>query len=205
MLAKRNWSRLLSNLGVSAINVTQWAPLFEQVIHRDTFSAGEQELPLFLAQVLHESGNLSRLEESLNYQTPGRLMQVWPSRFKTLESETPYLRNPEALANKVYGGRMGNILPGDGWKYRGSGLIQLTGASNFKEVQRLTGIKVYDDPSLLRSATVHNLLVAISWWEHHIPDALLDDVTKVTKIVNGGIIGLAHRKQLTQKARILLA
>ncbi len=205
MIAKRNWPRLLSNLGVSSANVAQWAPIFEQVIHKDTFSAGEEELPLFLAQILHESGNLSRLEESLSYQTPGRLMQVWPSRFKTLESEKPYLRNPEALANKVYGGRMGNNLSGDGWKYRGSGLIQLTGANNFKEVQRITGIKVYDNPSLLRKASVENLLVAISWWENHIPDSILDDVTKVTKLVNGGILGLAHRKELTQKAKTLLA
>lgn len=86
----------------------------------------------FLAQVGVESGGLARVEENLSYSAE-RLMTVWPSRFKTLAAAQAYARNPEALANKVYGGRMGSTQPGDGWRYRGRGLKQLTGRNNYKE------------------------------------------------------------------------
>lgn len=126
---------------------------FSEVIGPGTFSADDDEIDDFLGQVLHESAMLERLEEGLYYKTPGRLMATWPTRFKSLAEEVPYLRNPEALANKVYGGRMGNNLMGDGWRNRGSGLIQITGADNLKAVQAATGIPVYDRPELLRKPT----------------------------------------------------
>lgn len=83
-----------------------------------------------MAQIAVESASLSKLEESLSY-TAERLVAVWPSSFKSIADARPLARNPEALANKVYGGRMVNDLPGDGWKFRGQGLKQLTGKSNY--------------------------------------------------------------------------
>lgn len=85
----------------------------------------------FLAQVGHETGNLSVFEENLNYSGE-RLTKVWPGRFPTLASTAGYARNPVALANKVYANRMGNRdeKSGDGWRYRGAGMIQLTGRDN---------------------------------------------------------------------------
>ena len=85
----------------------------------------------FLAQVFHESGNLAYIEENLNYSAKG-LMSTWPTRFPTLAIAQVYERKPEKIANKVYANRMGNRGEdsGDGWKFRGAGLIQLTGKDN---------------------------------------------------------------------------
>ncbi|MBV9247503.1 MAG: protease, partial [Methylobacteriaceae bacterium] len=80
----------------------------------------------FLAQVAEETGGLRVLEEDLDYSAM-RLMQVWPARFPTLATAEPYAHNPRRLADRVYGGRMGNTGPDDGWKYRGRGLLQTTG------------------------------------------------------------------------------
>lgn len=85
----------------------------------------------FLAQIMHESGLLASTEENLNYSAKG-LMATWPTRFPTLALAQAYERKPEKIANKVYASRMGNRdeASGDGWKYRGGGLIQLTGKDN---------------------------------------------------------------------------
>ena len=85
----------------------------------------------FLAQIMHESGNLARTDENLNYGAKG-LMTTWPKRFPTLDIAEAYERQPEKIANKVYADRMGNRneASGDGWKHRGGGLIQLTGKDN---------------------------------------------------------------------------
>lgn len=200
-----DWLKILAQLGVKVTTAATWAPIFAEVIQAGTFSAGDSEIDDFLGQVLHESARLEKLEEGLYYKTPGRLMQTWPTRFKSLDDERPYLRNPEALANRVYGGRMGNDNPGDGWRNRGSGLIQITGADNLRAVQKATGIPVYDHPELLRKPTSEALRVCIAWWEGNIPDAIMGNVTKVSKAVNGGTVGLAERKALTDEAHEALA
>lgn len=84
----------------------------------------------FLAQAAVESEELNVLEENLNYSAV-RLVQVWPNRFPTIQDALPYANNPEALANDVYGQRNGNNQPGDGWKFRGRGILQITGRSNY--------------------------------------------------------------------------
>ena len=200
-----DWNAILIRLGVKPFTAAKWSTVFAEVIGPRTFSQGDAELDDFLGQVLHESARLEQLEEGLYYRTPGRLMAVWPSRFKSLADERPYLRNPEALANKVYGGRMGNTRPGDGWRNRGSGLIQITGADNLRAVQAATGILVYDNPDLLRRPTAEALRVCIAWWEGHIPDSIMGDVVKVSRAVNGGTVGLADRRALTDEAREALA
>ena len=199
------WNGILIDLGVKPITAAIWSPIFAQEIDDSTFSLGDTELDDFLGNVLHESSMLERLEEGLYYKTPGRLMAIWPSRFPTLESELPYLRNPEALANKVYGGRMGNTEPGSGFRNRGSGLIQITGADNLRAVQAATGIPVYDNPDLLRKPTVEALRVCIAWWEGHVPDAVMGNGRLVRKAVNGGAIGLREVMALTDEAREALS
>lgn len=198
--SEHEWLRILTELGVEPETAGRWAPIFAGAIQPGTFSSGDHELDDFLGQVLHESGHLERLEENLNYKTPGRLMAIWPLRFRSRADEAPFLRNPEALANKVYGGRMGNVNPGDGWRFRGSGLIQVTGADNFRALQEATGIPVYDQPELLREPTAEALRVCIAWWEGNVPDAVMGDIVRVTKRVNGGTIGLNDRADLTEAA-----
>lgn len=118
----------------------------------------------FLAQILHESARLTRFEENLNYSAQ-RLMQVWPKRFKTLESATPYARNPEALANFVYSKRMGNgsEASGDGWKFRGQGPIMLTGRDNFRAAGVALGLPLEDRPELARQPVEGSRIAAWLW------------------------------------------
>lgn len=79
----------------------------------------------------HETGGaMVPRVENLNYTTASRIRAVWPSRFTNDAAAAPYVRNPQALANKVYGGRLGNTLPNDGWDFRGMGLVQATGREN---------------------------------------------------------------------------
>lgn len=105
---------------------------------------------LFLGNCAHESAMFTRMEENLNYSEQ-RLLQVWPTRF-TRANARACAKNPKALANFVYNGRLGN-RPGtdDGWKFRGSGPIQTTGSNNFMNVQNALGLPVWADPDLLRS------------------------------------------------------
>lgn len=194
------WNIGLVQCGVKPFTAARWAALFSQEIQSDTFSTGMDEVDDFLGQILHESALLEKLEEGLYYKTPGRLMAIWPSRFRSRADEVPYLRNPEALANKVYGGRMGNDRPGDGWRYRGGGLIQVTGADNYRALQQSTGLPIYDKPELLREPTAACLRVAIAWWEGNVPDAIMGDVKRITRRVNGGTVGLADRIALTDEA-----
>jgi putative chitinase len=110
-----------------------------------------RRIAAFLAQVGHESCSLARLEESLTYRTPERLMQVWPRRFPTLGSALPYVRNPEGLANLVYANRGGNGGPesGDGWRYRGRGPLQITFADGYRRAGQALGLPLVQQPGLL--------------------------------------------------------
>jgi putative chitinase len=101
----------------------------------DEWDASKATDPRWLAYIMatahHETGaRFSPIEENLNYSAK-RLCQVWPTRFPNPLMAAAYAGNPEKLANKVYGGRMGNMDPGDGWKYRGRGLVQITGKTNY--------------------------------------------------------------------------
>ena len=160
----------------------------------------------FLAQVGVESAGLSRLEENLNYTTPERLMAVWPSRFKTVNDAAAYLRNPEALANKVYGGRMGNAAPGDGWKYHGRGLKQLTGKDNYTAYEKACQVPAVSQPELLLRPEYAADSAAWFWAHNGCADlAEKRDWQALTKRVNGGLTGLPERIALTQKALAKLA
>ena len=191
------WANVLAAIGVRAGTADDWADTFARVMY-DTRWSDERDLPNFLGQVVHESAMLERVEENLSYSAQ-RLCQVWPRRFPTLASAQPFARNPRALASKVYGGRLGNTAPDDGWAYRGRGLIQITGRNNYRQMQHVTGLPLLDEPDLLLEQEPA-LRASIAWWEESVPDELLGDVMRVTRVVNGGTIGLEHRQQLTQRA-----
>ena len=94
----------------------------------------DEQTAYVLATAFHETGGkMQPIEENLNYTTATQIKKTWPSRFSTVQSAQPYVRNPQALANKVYGGRMGNTRPNDGWLYRGRALAQITGKDNYKK------------------------------------------------------------------------
>lgn len=147
----------------------------------------------FVGQCQHESGNFRWLEENLNYSADA-LMRTWSSRFPTRQIADEYARNPEKIANKVYGGRMGNTEDGDGWKYRGRGIKQLTGKENYQRCGAGLGVDLVDDPDLLLEPK-YACLSAGWFWNKHNLNQLADqkDYTTMTRRINGGVIGLADR------------
>lgn len=172
-----------------------------------------KRLAAFYAQIGHESASLSRTVENLNYSARG-LLRTWPSRFDAALAER-FARKPEAIANHVYGGRMGNgpELTGDGWRYRGRGLIQITGKANYEAITELLVNQKPPDavpdfvlqPELLESPQ-WAAMTAGAYWHDHDLNALADagDLDRMTRIINGGLNGLADRKARYARAMRVL-
>jgi putative chitinase len=147
----------------------------------------------FIGQCSHESGGFKTLQENLNYSAKG-LHATWPSRFASEADAQPFHRNPEKIANKVYSGRMGNTDEGDGWKYRGRGLIQLTGKDNYRSASDALGVDFVANPDLVLSKEYAALTAAWYWNKRGLnKEADAKDFTGMTKKINGGVIGLADR------------
>jgi putative chitinase len=160
----------------------------------------------FLAQVCHETGGLVVLTESLTYRAE-RLLQVWPRRFESLAHAQEYAGKPEKLANFVYGSRMGNRDPGDGWRFRGRGLLQVTGRDNYTRIGAALGLDLVGHPYLAASPE-HALAVAVAVWQQAgcTPLADKDDLVGIRRRINGGTNGLADcRTWLMQARKVLLA
>jgi putative chitinase len=162
-----------------------------------------RRLAHWLGQLHHESAGLTRLEEDLSY-TAERLCVVWPKRFPTLAAAQPYARNPQALAEKVYGGRMGNAKIGDGWRYRGRGLMMNTGLEGYARIGLMIGEDLVRAPDRLRIPSVAARAAAAFWAAHDLNVlADRDDVVAVTEIINGGLNGLADRRAQVARAKAI--
>lgn len=173
----------------------------------------------FIAQTVHESTGWSVLQEGLNYSAEG-LANTWPKRYaKTLQNGS-YAKNlvgrylpsqkalnlakkPIMIANDCYANRMGNgdVASGDGWKYRGLGLKQTTGKSNYTALSKATGIDFVNHPELLLEP-VYALISAAWFWQANNLNRFADkkDIQGMTKVINGGTIGLDKRIALFNKA-----
>lgn len=163
-----------------------------------------QRQACFLAQVMHESNSFKVLSENLNYSAQA-LMRTWPSRFPDIDTAEKFEHNPEKIANKVYAGRMGNIEEGDGFAYRGRGLIQLTGRENYANFGHNAGVDVLSNPDLLTTPEYASLSAGWYWNKRNLNE-LADkmDIEGITKKINGGTIGLEDRKARTQKVLAIL-
>ena len=198
---------LLHEMGVATTDAQQYIGQFEEVLPKYGIADSRQRLAHFFAQILHESGCLRFDMENLNYSADA-LLKVFPKYFKTREEAEAYARQPQKIADRVYARRMGNgdEGSGDGWKYRGRGLIQLTGKDNYRAFASWVGDpRIVDDPDLVASEyAVHS---AVFFWDSRELNALADndDVVALTKKINGGTNGLAHRRELLNKANGLLA
>ena len=151
----------------------------------------------FLAQVAHESGGLKYSKENLNYSAQG-LRSVFGKYFRTMEIAQSYARKPEKIANKVYADRMGNgnEASGDGWKYKGRGLIQLTGKENYQNFSQDYGVDCVNNPDLLLDPEWALTSACWFWKKRNLNRyADNDDILMVTKRINGGINGLNDRQQ----------
>jgi putative chitinase len=215
-----SWSKLFSEVTVSTpMVITEPAPVKsvgglkleglrghipDAVIAQipDTAAKFEINTPLrlahFLAQCGHESGGFRLTKENLNYSAKG-LNGTFKKYFPTLDSAVPYERKPEKIANKVYGGRMGNgpEASGDGSKFCGRGYIQLTGKDNYTAFGKSINEDMSANPDKVASSYA---LLSAAWFFnknglHKMADGGASDavVTSITKRVNGGTIGLADR------------
>lgn len=208
------WARILLACGVSDTTNRIWAPVFAETLKPNTFSRGDADLVDFLPTILHESAMLTRLEENLNYTPEALLATFGSARITAAQAQAvgriagKQAADQKAIANIVYGGEwgrkhLGNILPDDGWRYRGRGPIQITGADNYRRVGDLVGQNLEGIPDLL-SQPRFALEACIAWWEGRIPDSMLGETTTIRKRVNGGTLGLAEVQALTIKARAAL-
>jgi putative chitinase len=191
----------LQALGIDA----KWLEPLENAFAKYDISTPQRQAA-FIGQCAHESGNFKTLEENLNYK-PEALMRVWPSRFPDIATAMKYAHNPEMIANKVYGGRMGNGVEesGDGWKYHGRGLIQLTGKENYANCGSGIGVDLLSNPNLLN--TPEYAALSAGWfWNKKGLNALADagDFETMTKRINGGTLGLEDRKAKIAKALSVL-
>lgn len=161
---------------------------------------------MFLAQVSHESAGLTRLEESFNYTKKG-LMDTFPSKFKTAEKASQYIKlGPEAIANYVYAFRLGNGSAdmGHGWLYRGRGPIQLTGKDNYIAYGKALGLPLELQPDL--AATLqHGAAIAARFWQRAGCGRFAEfgDIERCTRVINGGTHGLADRKRLWEQFKVI--
>jgi putative chitinase len=166
------------------------------------YGLSEKRAAHLLGQASHESGGFKLVRENLNYSAE-TMLRVWPSRFKTLADAEPFARNPKALADKVYSGRMGNA-EGEGHVWIGRGFLQLTGKDNYKAFAAdMDAPEILKDPELVE--TKYAFETALWFFEKNglfdIADKGVSDSTikQITKRVNGGYIGLDHRTKETQK------
>ena len=197
---------MLKEMGVSHGDATQYIGDLEQVLPKYGITTSTLRLAHFFAQILHESGCMRFDMENLNYSSDA-LRNVFGKYFATKEEADAYARQPERIANRVYANRMGNRgeASGDGWRFRGRGLIQLTGRSNYQAFADWVGDqKIMEEPDLVSSEyAVHS---AVFFWDRNALNTLADkdDVVGLTRKINGGENGLAHRRELLNKANGLL-
>jgi putative chitinase len=159
----------------------------------------------FVAQLSHESGGFGRLEENLNY-TPGRLCAVFPNRFGTAAMAERYAGRPEDLANLIYAGVNGNagIPSGDGWRFRGRGLIQLTGRANYRAAGRGVEQPLEDEPDRVAQPWTAALVAGWYWRQRNLnldADRGAAGVEAITRAINGKYLkGREERAALYDKA-----
>jgi putative chitinase len=163
----------------------------------------------FLAQLAHESGELRRVQENLNYSWEG-LRKVFPRHFRSDAEAQAYDRQPERIANRVYANRMlnGDEASGDGWRFRGRGPIQVTGRENYRKAGQALGIGLESDPDrMLDPAT--GCLAAAWFWHSRGLNTLADadsenGFREITRRINGGFLGLEERIHYWERARQVL-
>lgn len=180
-----------------------WAPILAESLRSFTPAV----VAAFLSQVAVESQELNRVAENLNY-TATRLMQVWPKRFPTLVSASDCAGSPERLANRVYGGRLGNgpEASGDGYRYRGRGLLQITGRTNYKAAEAALRLPLVAHPELLEQRPVA-LLASINFWNREKLSVLVgtaEQFAELTRKINGGDHGQAERAEYWRRFRAAL-
>jgi putative chitinase len=161
---------------------------------------------MFLAQIAHESAQLNAILENLNYSAAG-LLATFPKYFKTQADADANARQPEKIANIVYAGRLGNggAASGDGWRYRGRGLIQVTGKENYQKCAAMLHVDLVNNPAMLEMAEFAAQSAGWFWASHKLnDDADAGDIESCTEKINGGLNGIGARKAFYDTAKSVL-
>lgn len=186
--------------GITPELTRRWHPHILAVMQQSSIHT-PRRVAAFIAQTGHESQGFTRTVESFNYSIDG--LTLFGQRLtddqrqllgrKPSEKLLPVERQ-RAIANLVYGGRMGNKVPGDGWKYRGRGLIHITGLDNYLNCGRAQGIDLITSPELLESEQYAAQSAGWFWSESHCNElADISDIVSITRRINGGKNGLDDR------------
>ena len=184
----------------------EWVDALNETFTRFNINTNNQKA-MFIGQCSHECGNFKILEENLNYRAE-TLMKLWPKRFPSLEFAKQYEKNPRKIANSVYANRMENRdeASGDGYRFRGRGLFQLTGHAGYYHAGQALGEDFVMNPDLV--ATPQYAALTAGWfWSTHKLNQFADsrDYKTMTKKINGGTHGLGDRVARTQLALDILS
>jgi putative chitinase len=201
-----NTEQLAKILKMKPAKAGEWIDAINATFEKFDISTPERQA-CFLGQCAHESGGFTALSENLNYSAAS-LCRVWPKRFPTVTDGQNYERNPQKIANKVYADRMGNgdEESGEGFAYRGRGLIQLTGKSNYEACGEAIGVELVSNPDLV-STPEYAALTAGWFWDKNKLNNYADknDMEGLTKKINGGTHGIEDRVARTQLALDILS
>ncbi len=190
-----------------------WAAALIPALEKYNISS-KARIASFLGQIAHESGQFNRMEENLSYSAT-RLTQVWPKRFPTLALAQQYEKKPQKLGNYVYANRIGNgpEASGDGYRFRGRGLIQLTGRSNYASASSVLGTDLLANPDRLLEKNLAAMAAAWFWASRGLneladdetDDNDLEDFRSITQRINGGTAGIQERFALFKAMEAALA
>lgn len=191
---------------------THWLPHLNTTLEEFDISTPLRQAA-FIAQTAHETGNYRRWVENLNYSTPERIYAMFKSRFHSVDDCRPYVRSPEALANRVYANRGGNRdgASGDGWRYRGRGWIQITFADMYVKCGLALGLLLTETPELLEDPDLAVRSAGWYWSAHGLNDyADAGAINPISGIINRGsptkvAAGAAEREYGFVKAYEVLA
>ena len=189
-------------VGIGPTQARQFAPFLATACARFGISTPSR-VSAFVAQCRVESAGFTQLEEGLSYSTPERVRQIFPSRVPSLAVAATLVRKPQALANRVYFGRLGNgdEASGDGWRFRGRGLKQLTGRANYTDAAVELGRPYVDHPEWV--ALPEDASLTAAWYWHTAKCNILADSAQwhaITRAVNGpGMLQAELRAQSSRE------
>lgn len=199
MITTESIHRILLAMGVRPETAGLFAPhLFDAATKWEVSVAA---LPMFLAQLAHESRMFKDMSENMNYANARQIRRTWPKRFANNSAAVAFVRHPIRLANFVYADRLGNgdAASLDGWKYRGRGLIQVTGRDNYRAAGEALGLPLLEEPELLEEP-VHAADAAGWFWKQRDLNRLASNINACTRRINGGLNGLPDRIRLYELA-----
>lgn len=192
--------KILIKLGCKAVLAESYGPFIEQAMLESEIHSAKQSA-MFVAQILHESARLTAVKENLNYSEQGLVTTF--GKYFDRNTARKYARQPIKIANRVYANRNGNgdEGSGDGWRYRGRGLIQVTGKANYRDCGEHLGIDLIKTPEYLESPIGASRSAAWFWWSRKLNrSADAGDIKTNTRIINGGYNGLDDRIALYNRA-----